>query len=41
MLNDEDAKVPAAVAAEIPSIALAVEALSKSLSSGGRMHQAG
>ncbi|WP_128657167.1 N-acetylmuramic acid 6-phosphate etherase [Paenibacillus sp. 598K] len=41
MLNDEDSKVPAAVAAEIPSIALAVEALSKSLSSGGRMHYIG
>ncbi|MFS0722510.1 N-acetylmuramic acid 6-phosphate etherase [Paenibacillus sp. 1P07SE] len=41
LLNHEDSKVPAAVAAEIPSIARAVEALTTSLSSGGRMHYIG
>lgn len=41
MLNQEDAKVPAAVAAEIPAITRAVEALYQSLSSGGRMFYIG
>ncbi|WP_020616519.1 N-acetylmuramic acid 6-phosphate etherase [Paenibacillus daejeonensis] len=41
LLNQEDAKVPEAVAAEIPAIARAVEALYQSLSSGGRMFYIG
>jgi N-acetylmuramic acid 6-phosphate etherase len=41
LLNQEDAKVPAAVAAEIPQIARAVEALHRALSSGGKMFYIG
>lgn len=41
LLNQEDSKVPSAVAAEIPQIALAVEALHKALSGGGRMYYIG
>ncbi|ALS29466.1 N-acetylmuramic acid 6-phosphate etherase [Paenibacillus sp. 32O-W] len=41
LLNREDAKVPAAVAAEIPHIARAVEALYQSLSKGGKMFYIG
>lgn len=41
LLNEEDNKVPAAVAAEIPHISRAVEALHKALSNGGRMFYIG
>ncbi|MDF2835131.1 MAG: N-acetylmuramic acid 6-phosphate etherase [Paenibacillus sp.] len=41
LMNEEDAKVPGAVRAEIPRIALAVEALYQSLSTGGRMFYIG
>ncbi|MHA6481929.1 N-acetylmuramic acid 6-phosphate etherase [Paenibacillus sp. strain BS8-2] len=41
LMNEEDAKVPGAVQAEIPAITLAVEALYKSLSTGGRMFYIG
>jgi len=37
LLNEEDAKVPAAVAAEIPQIAKAVDLLHRKLADGGRM----
>ncbi|WP_168122555.1 N-acetylmuramic acid 6-phosphate etherase [Paenibacillus sp. HB172176] len=41
LINQEDATVPAAVAAELPHIAKAVEALHGVLSSGGRMFYIG
>ncbi|MDQ6418774.1 N-acetylmuramic acid 6-phosphate etherase [Paenibacillus sp. LHD-117] len=41
LMNQEDAKVPAAVGAEIPQIARAVEALYRALSTGGRMFYIG
>lgn len=41
LMNEEDAKVPGAVQAEIPRIALAVEALYQSLSTGGKMFYIG
>ncbi|MEK3885529.1 N-acetylmuramic acid 6-phosphate etherase [Paenibacillus sp. PL2-23] len=41
LINQEDATVPAAVAAELPAIAEAVEALHRSLSGGGRMYYIG
>ncbi|WP_274365699.1 N-acetylmuramic acid 6-phosphate etherase [Paenibacillus thermotolerans] len=41
LLNEEDAKVPAAVAAEIPQIAKAVDALYQVLRDGGRMFYIG
>ncbi|WP_051318540.1 N-acetylmuramic acid 6-phosphate etherase [Cohnella thermotolerans] len=41
LLNREDAKVPAAVAAEIPQIAKAVDVLHRLLKNGGRMFYIG
>ena len=41
LLNQEDAKVPAAVAAEIPQIAKAVDLLHRLLKNGGRMFYIG
>lgn len=41
LLNREDAKVPAAVAAEIPQIAQAVDILHRKLKDGGRMFYIG
>ncbi|MCR2805156.1 N-acetylmuramic acid 6-phosphate etherase [Paenibacillus soyae] len=41
LINQEDATVPAAVAAELPAIAEAVEALYRTLSGGGRMYYIG
>jgi N-acetylmuramic acid 6-phosphate etherase len=41
LLNQEDAKVPAAVALEIPQIAKAVDVLYRALKSGGRMFYIG
>lgn len=41
LLNQEDAKVPAAVAAEIPQITKAVDILYRSLKNGGRMFYIG
>ncbi|MFD0716904.1 N-acetylmuramic acid 6-phosphate etherase [Paenibacillus sp. GCM10027626] len=41
LINQEDAKVPAAVAAELPHISTAVKALHKTLSGGGKMFYIG
>ncbi|MFF2890295.1 N-acetylmuramic acid 6-phosphate etherase [Paenibacillus sp. NPDC057967] len=41
LINQEDATVPTAVAAELPQIAAAVEALHRVLASGGRMFYIG
>jgi N-acetylmuramic acid 6-phosphate etherase len=41
IINDEDARVPAAVALEIPRIAKAIEAIVRAMDSGGRLFYIG